>query len=226
MLRALPLALLALGACGLIDTDVTDVSLRLPSREVTVDTGTWGLPEAETLPSVDCSKDETLCTAGEPPLCDAEGCEASCSTDFTCQVDLPIALFNTFDLATESPELEALDGAGLVDVGIDRVWFEVTENTLDQASLPLDLAVAAQGVMTIEADAIIGTVPSVPAGMLIEEEDVDLTEDGKERLAEYFKNYQTPFNLIVGANLTLGAGDAIPTGRMVAVVHVDAHAGL
>jgi hypothetical protein len=43
-------------------------------------------------------------------------------------------------------------------------------------------------------------------------------------LANRMRDYQTPFNLIVGSTVLLRAGDAVPSGRLVADLKVSAHA--
>jgi hypothetical protein len=76
-----------------------------------------------------------------------------------------------------------------------------------------------------QAEAI-GTIAPIPAGQTIEEMDVMLLPEGKDRLRDYMKEYGTPFNVIVGATVVLEAGDPIPTGRLVSVIRVEAHASL
>ena len=71
----------------------------------------------------------------------------------------------------------------------------------------------------------VGTIPAVAAGTM-PSGDLELTADGQDILQEQFKDYQTPFNLIVGSNILIEAGDPMPMGRLVAVVKVEAHAGL
>ena len=38
--------------------------------------------------------------------------------------------------------------------------------------------------------------------------------------------YKNPFNIIVGSDLRIEAGDPVPTGKLDAVVQIKAHAGL
>jgi len=90
----------------------------------------------------------------------------------------------------------------------------------------LQVYLAPQGVMqpgSPQAEQI-GTIVPIPAGVTIEEQDVELTVEGRNRLRDYMKAYATPFNLIVGSTVLLEPGDPIPTGRLVATIKVDAHA--
>ena len=222
-------ALMGLGGCGLIDSDITDFNLSLPEREVTVDTADWELTDDSAMPAIDCSDEPAVCSAGIGELCGAEGvCFGSCDAEDTCKVTVAVSLFHRFDLASEQPELEQIDGQPLVSVTIDRVYYTVTENSFTQDSPELTVYVAPQTVMN-PGDPLaeeIGVIASVASMQTIEEAEVELSDSGEDSLARYMKDYTTPFNLILGTTVELSAGDEIPSGRLVAVVKADAHAGL
>ncbi|HEU5061057.1 MAG TPA: hypothetical protein VFU21_31215 [Kofleriaceae bacterium] len=226
MKRALWLVGVLAGAgCGLVDSDVTDIDISLPEREVTVDTADWQLSGSERLQEVDCSEDESVCSTGLAELCGSEDvCAGVCGASRSCEVSVQVALWHTFDLRAERPELQQIEGQPLVDVRIDRVYYTVGENSLDVDSPPLSVYVAPEGVMSpFAADAqLVGTIPSVPAATTIEEADVELTDEGKDRLAARMKDYDTPFNLIVASELRIQAGDTLPHGRMVTVIKATA----
>ena len=217
--------LVAGAGCGLVDSDVTDIDVSLPERELTVDTADWQLSGSERLQEVDCSEDESVCQAGLGELCGSEDvCSGVCGSSHSCEISVRVALWHTFDLGAERPELQQIEGQPLVEVRIERVYYTVGENSLDVDSPPLTVFVAPEGVMSPDAaDAqLVGTIPAVPAGTAIEEADVELTDEGKDRLATRMKDYDTPFNLIVGSELRLEAGDSLPHGRMVTVIKATA----
>src|SRR6186713_2790020 len=139
MKRALCLAGLLAGAgCGLVDSDVTDIDLSLPEREVTVDTADWQLSSTARLEEVDCSLDEEICATGLAALCGSEDvCSGVCGASNSCEVSVKVALWHTFNLAAEQPELQQIEGQPLVEVRIERVSYSVRENNLDVASPPL-----------------------------------------------------------------------------------------
>lgn len=226
MKRALCLAGLVAGAgCGLVDSDVTDIDISLPERELTVDTADWQLSSNERLQEVDCSEDQQVCSTGLAELCGSEEvCSGVCGSGHSCEVSVRVALWHTFDLGAEQPELQQIEGQPLVDVRIDRVYYTVGENSLDVDAPPLAVFVAPEGVMSPDApDAqAVGTIPSVPAGTTVAEADVELTPEGKQELAARMKDYDTPFNLIVGSELRIEAGDTLPHGRMVTVIKATA----
>jgi hypothetical protein len=70
----------------------------------------------------------------------------------------------------------------------------------------------------------VGIIPSLTPGSTIEDESVELTASGRMVLANRMRDYQTPFNLVVGATVLLRAGDPVPSGRLVANLRVSAHA--
>ena len=226
MRRALCLAIVLAGAgCGLVDSDVTDIDLSLPEREVTVDTADWQLSSNERLQSVDCSMDQEVCSTGLAELCGSEDvCSGSCGAGHSCQVSVKVALWHTFDLGAERPELQQIEGQPLVEVRIERVYYSVDENSLDVDSPPLTVYVAPEGIMSPDDSQAqeVGTIPSVSAMTTVDEADVQLTAEGKDRLAAFMKEYDTPFNLIVGSELTIQAGDTLPHGRMVTVIKATA----
>jgi hypothetical protein len=218
---------LAGAGCGLIDSDVTDFDLSLPEREVRVDTADWELADTGELPAVDCTGGSAgVCETSVGDFCGAEEvCAGACGGD-TCEIGIGVSLWHTLDLATDRPELMAIEGQPLVEVRIERVYYEIAENTLNVASPPLAVYVAPSGVMSpgdAQAERI-GTIPPVAAGIRVPEADVELTADGKDKLAARMKTYNTPFNLIVGADVLIEAGDPMPSGRLVATVKATARA--
>jgi hypothetical protein len=215
-------------ACGLIDSDIADFDLTLPEKDIMVDTMQWQLTDDAAMPSVPCAGMEAICSTGIDQTCGADGvCFGSCDGT-NCQVKILIALFNTFDLAQEKPELQDIEGQPLVSVTIEKISISVTENTFNVQSPPFTIYAAPQGVM-VPGDPLaqeIGTVTPVEPGETFDRRDINITAMGQESLREFMKNYSQPFNVIVGGEVDLAAGDPIPTGRLNAVVHVDAHAGI
>lgn len=226
---ALAAGLTLFAGCGLIDPDIADFDLSLPEKEIVVDTSTWQLTDDATVPAVDCSENPGVCSLGISELCGAEGiCFGSCNEAQTCDVKVLVNLWHSFDLAREKPELQEIEGQPLVSVSINTIAYKVTENTLNVATPEMTVYVAPEGVMSPGdpgAEAI-GTLPPVPPGTLIESQDVVLTDNGRELLAGYMKRYAQPFNIIVGTDVDLEAGDEVPTGTLTAVVMVTAVAGI
>jgi hypothetical protein len=223
------IAALAFAGCGLIDPDIADFDLSLPEKEIVVDTSQWQLTADATLPAVDCSMMAGVCSLGITELCGAEGvCFGSCNSDQVCDVKVLVNLWHPFDLAKEKPELQEIEGKPLVSISINKIAYKVSENTMNIDSPEMTVYVAPGSVMSPgdpQAEAI-GTIPPVTAGTTIEEQDVVLTENGREILSGYMKQYSVPFNVIVGTDVDISPGDMVPTGKLSAVVIVSAVAGI
>lgn len=226
MIRSVCLAVLVgLAGCGLIDSQVAELDLDLP-REVILDTADWKLTDEGQIPSVACAESPNICSNRVDMWCGADDiCGAACGGQ-TCEVNILVALWHTIDLAEDTPELQEIEGQRLVGVTVDRVSFTVSENTLNVTSPPLTVSVAPQGVISTggrDADEV-GTIPAIKRGMTVTDADLELTTNGQVNLAKWMRDYQTPFNLIVGATVQLRAGDDVPSGRLVMSVKVSAHA--
>ena len=217
--------LVGLAGC-VIDSTVDEVNLDLPERRVIVDTADWELTDKGTMPSVECAAEPDLCEENVDMWCGAdEICDAQCAQK-TCEVKVLVALWNTIDLTVEQAALAQLEGRPLRTVTIDDVAFTVSENTLNVDSPALTVSVAPTGVMSVGgggAEAV-GIIPSLPPGETISEESIELTPRGQIVLANRMREYQTPFNLVVGSTVLLRAGDPVPSGRLVADLKVSAHA--
>ncbi|MCP4446480.1 MAG: hypothetical protein GY811_14210 [Myxococcales bacterium] len=222
-------ALSIAAACGLIDPDIADFDLSLPEKEIIVDTSTWELTDDALMPAIDCSENAGVCSLGISALCGADGvCFGSCSDADTCDVKVQVNLWHSFDLASEKPELQEIEGKPLVSISISRIAYKVTENTMNVDTPEMTVYVASEGIMSPgdPGAQAVGTLSSVPAGTTIEGQDVELTPDGRELLAEYMKKYSQPFNIIVGTNVDIEAGDEVPKGMLTAVLMVTAVAGI
>jgi hypothetical protein len=230
MIRLVSFATLAvaIAGCGLIDTDITNFDLSMPEKEFTVDTSQWQLSSDPTFPEIPCADTPTVCSAGISEVCGNDAlCFGSCDGD-NCTAKVLIALYQSVNLYDEKPELQTINDQPLVSVTIDRVGYDVTENTLNIASPPITVYVAPQNVMAPgDPQALaVGTVSPIAPGTTSTGNDVDMTPEGRENLRSFMREYRTEFNILVGAEVDIMAFDPIPSGRLRAVVTVDAHAGL
>src|SRR4029453_13374907 len=100
------LALAGATGCGLVDSDIADFALRLPEKEVTIDTTQWMLTTESQMPRGPCANMMNICSSGVAELGAAgdETCAGSCNGD-SCDVTVTVALWNEFDLGNEVPEL-------------------------------------------------------------------------------------------------------------------------
>lgn len=230
MYRWFLLAALLAGAsgCGLIDSDITQFNLSIPPRTFTIDTEQWNLDTGTPVfPTLPCSPDADMCSDLVAGFCPPDRCSGACVNDL-CEMTVQVSLWRGVDLYMEKPELQALDDQPFIEVAVDRVNYQVEENTLNFDTPQIDLYVAPQTVMNPsdpQAQAV-GSIPAVPAGSQIGRMNLLLTGEGEGELRAFMGDYRTPFNLIVGTSITIRAGDSMPQGRIATAVSVDAHAGL
>lgn len=221
-------AVLSLTGCGLIDSDITNFELLLPEKEFSVDTAQWELSEDAAFPEIPCDTQPGICPTGIAVACGNETlCFGSCD-GVNCKATVLVALFQSVNMYDERPELKTIDEQPLVSVTIDRVAYDVTENTMNVDSPELTLYVGPATAMT-PGDPLaqaVGTVAPVLAGTQPTEAQVNMTPEGREVLREFMKDYMTEFNIIVGAEVDIEAGDVMPSGRLTAKVYGNAHAGL
>lgn len=218
---------LALGGC-LIDPNITRFDLSLPERMFTMDTDQWELSSSGAVfPELPCGTEPAACDAEVQALCGSDQCTGMC-VDGSCQMVVRVALWRMVDLYEENPELKTINEQPLVDVEIESVHYAVTENTLNIDTPPLTLHMAPSSVMDPADPAAreIGVIPPIAAGRPQGERDVMVSDAHKQALMTFMRDYKTPFNLIVSADITVAAGDPIPMGRITADVGVDASAGI
>lgn len=228
MYRRLLFAAVLAGAsgCGFIDPDITEFNLSIPPKTFAIDTEQWNLDSASPVfPELPCSPDVDTCTEAVASFCSPERCSGACVNDL-CEMTVQVSLWRMVDLSMDNPELQALDNQPFVEVSVDRVNYEVSENTLNFDTPQIDLYVAPQTVMSPSDPQAqpIGRIPAIAAGSQVGRMNLLLT--GESELRAFMGDYRTPFNLIVGSSITVRAGDSMPRGRIETSVSVDGHAGL
>lgn len=218
------------GGCGLISSDVTNFDLDLPDKTFSVDATGWQVDDnaAQQLLSTSCMND-TLCSSAAMQAC-AMDCTGSCNmTSHMCQLSLDVSLYRTIDLVTEKPELSSINSEPVIKVTIDSLTYRIPSNTLNVDTPELGVFVAPMLVMDPKDPQAkrIGTIKPVAAGTTIDAPmDMEFTATGKADLVATMDNYKNPFNVIVGSALVVQSGQPVPQGKLDAVVHIKAHAGL
>lgn len=231
MSLATMVAAFLISGCGLISDDVADIDLTLPDKNFSIDAASWQVDpdQADALLETSCAGVPQVCNTAAQQAC-AMDCSGSCSSATqTCELSLEVGLHRQINLLSEKPALQSFTDQSVIDVTIDDVTYEVTANTLNVATPDLSVYVAPMSVMDpSDPQAVkIGTVAGVGAGVTTTSpQPVVFTADGKSKLLAMMKSYKTPFNLIVGATLVVDRNSQVPVGKLDAVLHIRAHAGL
>jgi len=225
------LGMCVLSACGLVSSDVTNFDLTLPDKNFSVDTSGWQVDQTAAMTYLDTSCTNpapNVCTSAAASAC-SMNCTGSCDTTTNkCDLALAVSVYKGVDLQMDQPELSTINSEPVIKVTIDSVKYEVTDNTLNVATPAMGVYVAPMSI-TDPSDPMarqIGTIDPIPAMTTLTATDMTYTADGKQALADIMGTYRTPFNVIVGATLTIKAGDRLPTGKLDAIVHITAHAGI
>jgi hypothetical protein len=223
------LGVIALSGCSLINSNVTNYDLDLPSKSFSVDTSGWQVSQttADAYLDKNCSATPTLCSTAATNACPMN-CSGTCDASVhTCNLGLEIAVHQTVDLLTEEPQLKSVDDAtSILTVTIDAMTYEVTANSLDINTPELQVYLAPMSIMDPHDPMAqqIGSIAIVQAGAMLAPTDMRFTDTGRDVLAQMLANFKNPFNVIVGGTLMLHAGDLVPTGKLDANVHITAHA--
>jgi hypothetical protein len=223
--------LLVATGCGLISSDVTDFDLTLPDKSFTIDATSWQIDQTMTtaMLNMSCSAAPSVCDTAAQAAC-TMGCSGVCSsTTQTCDLKLAVSLYQPVNLLMEKPDLKTVTDQSVLKVSIDNVTYEVTSNSLNVATPKLLMYIAPMSVMDPNDPMAqeIGEIDPVQAGATTSgPQPIAFTDTGKADLQAIMATFKTPFNVIVGSTLEVTAGDPVPMGKLDAVVHIVAHAGL
>jgi hypothetical protein len=129
----------------------------------------------------------------------------------------------------EKPELKSINDEPAIKVTIDSVTYDITANTLNIDTPEFTVYVAPTSVLKItDAQAkAIGKIAAVPAGWVTDApHPFTFTAAGRSELVNLMSSFKTPFNVLLGSSLLVTANDDVPMGKLEAVIHIKAHAGL
>lgn len=217
----------AVTGCGLVDPDIADFSLEFPEQSIALESADWELTSEEEIPAISCTDVPGVCAEGVREFCgEDEVCFGSCDGEY-CKGAVVVSLWHTIDLEAENrEEFQRIEGQPVVTVDIDEITYTIEENTFNTAVPELGVYAAPITVMdhgSPEA-ALVGTIPPLDPGERVSGAELQFSEGGEENFEEFAGDYRNPFNMIVGGQLDLEAGDVVPEGRLRARVDVEATA--
>ncbi|HKA86186.1 MAG TPA: hypothetical protein VKE22_00920 [Haliangiales bacterium] len=216
------LGVVAVG-CGLISSDVTNISLALPPQDFRIDSSDWRMPPGAT-PIIPCAGD---CSALSAAVCTQQNCSVACGSDSVCYAKVTISLKNDFDLARDAPSYHQVSTLPAVSVTVQSVTFDISENTLNLATPSLSVYFGPTSITgpNDPGAELVGTIPAVPAGQT-GHFPVAFSSNGPDIVKKYMDDFHTPFRAIIFGVVIVHGGQASPTGRMVGQVNAIAKASL
>lgn len=236
-LAAAALGLSLATGCGLISSDVTNFDLMLPDKKFTIDASGWqvdttmspGLFDNGQLKAMQCnSAPPMLCSSAVHKVC-SSNCSGSCNTSTdSCELSLDVSRLLPVNLLMEQPDLMTINDQPVIKVSIDSVTYEVPSNSLNVDMPAVDVYVAPTSALG-PSDAgvqLIGTIPPVAKMMTFGPQPLMFTPTGKAALVNIMSMFKTPFNVLVASELVIRAGQALPMGKLDAIVKIRGHAGL
>ena len=223
--------LVLVSGCGVISSNAADVALDLPPKTFSIDASGWQVSQmaadaylattcdpAAPLPSVCASAATAACPMNCTGTCDASA--------HTCDLALEVAAHQAVDLLSDEPSLQSLADTTGVTVTVDRVQYQVVDNTLTIATPPMTIYVAPMSATqpTDPGAIAIATIAPVPAATLVVATDLAWLPGGEAALMAAMSDFKDPFTVLVGATIMLDAADPLPTGKLDASVEINAHA--
>ena len=224
-----------LSGCGLVSDDTANVDLAALQKPFTIDAAAWNLnpTSAVVLMGRTCAPGAVPdpCTAQviASSVCKLSLCTSACNPDTSqCQLTLRTELWRTINLATDLPNLTpGSPDDDVLEVMLDDVTYEVPQNSFNVSTAELTVYLAPTSVTSPGGDGAmpIGSIRSIEPGSDSPRRSLDLHPNGKELVRRRLSEYQIPFNLILGSELLLDAGAALPAGRIDAIIGLEGRAG-
>jgi hypothetical protein len=228
------LLLLSSVGCGLLSSDITTTSYKLPAQTYSFDTSMFsGLPSGST-PAVPCGDGQAVTDCCNPPApAPTPDCATTplvCAADSSgtyanvCTAQLPESISTLIDLGTSVPALSSFPTG---NISIASVEYTVTDNTLNVDLPSVTIYLAPQG-MTKPTDPgamVFGTIPTIPAGS-DPSGAVQKSPSADQTFSMYAGNLSTPFEFIAGTTVVIPSGTPVPSGHVTITVTVTLSAHL
>jgi hypothetical protein len=195
-----------------------------------------------TFPSVDCTASASVCTGmtmpqGVPPsatiTCDASTTAGATAGAKVCTIHYTLTQHITLDLSKLSTFPSAVASSPVIDlVTLDTVkYWGGSDNKVNVDTPPLGIYVGSQTAMSPTDSGVqqLGTIPAIPANSEPDATSdcssgpatsssnacqLQLTSAGQSLFQTLAKDFQTPFNIILSADLTISGGTAFPQGTL------------
>lgn len=214
--------LLGLG-CGLAEDleKLRTLGFQLPSRSYSVNTqdARWRNPPPGGVPQVRCGPGglvdaNSCCTPPAPaPAIDCMQYPLSCEMG-SCALKFRYEQASLVDLAKDVPALSSIKGSILSDVTVTRLDLTIA-NSMNVMLPPVTLYVAPANVTSASDGSArqVAVVPAKPPGYTGMEQ-IPLDAAAQAAIADFVRDFQTPFNIIAATDVVLSSGTPLPSGKL------------
>jgi hypothetical protein len=221
-IAALSLLLAAAFGCGLLE-DATKFTIDTGWKEFTVDSAALGvtIPGGTTVPSVPCTTQNDVCAQATSQVsCSGQtySCSVQCGSQGTCEIAASAEVATTVDVSDKVKNNTS--ASALSKVSFKYMLYRVTENTLTFDTPEIEIFVGPSSATKTTDSGVVkfATMPAIAKGQKPDGQ-VNATEQGKSTLADFIKNYQTPFKFFVKASLRFASGAPLPQGKLTVQVN-------
>jgi hypothetical protein len=230
-LGSLSLALLGSAAvgCGLISSNIFDVTIGLSSQTYGHDFGT----ATGTAPSISCPVTPDPCgaIAAQVPGGSNGHCDQT-KTPAVCAADVSVVLPSTINLSMDSSFASSVGSKAVRFVHTIDLAYGVNMNTLtfDLPAMQLYLGPSGAKQPTDTGVVALGTIQPISRMTLLPDasQHISIVEGtpAHDKFAYYVQNPMVPFVLMVATTKTVRGGDALPAGKIQMVIKPSITVGL
>jgi hypothetical protein len=214
------LVLAVAGGCGLVSSDVTTIKFALPARSYRFDTqqAAWKTSTATSfasVPAIACTADTDCCSPAVMALgidCSSLICDPGSGTcAFVVTVEAPP---QQIDLKQSVPP--SLQSQSVIDISVDQITYDVTENSMNIDLPPVQLFIANDGATSADDPSAVpfGTVPVIPKGKTSTGSQVTLAAGAKDAFINIGHHLGTPFTFLARSRIVVPGGTPVPSGAL------------
>jgi len=217
---ALPLTFAT--GCGLINSDLAKVSFDLPPKTYTFDTGQADWSSSMTgafamVPTIACTANTDCCPLAISAAgidCSMLVCDApSGSCAFAVVVQSPPQMI---DLKNEAQIPSSLANQSVIDITVNKLTYDVNQNSLNVDLPPVDLFVGPQGTTKVSDPGVVkfATVPSIPHGTTKTDGNIPIDAAANQVFENIGMHLGTPFVFLAQTRVVIPGGTPAPTGAL------------
>lgn len=204
-------------SCGLLDSE-TAFTIETDWQDFNFDMAALGLvvPQGQTIPEIPCSAANDPCAQSNSMIeCTGQDyeCKIQCGKAGTCEVQATVDIHTTVDVSQKIKN--NTQASALKKVTLLRVIYNTDVNTMNFDTPQFDIYVGPNTASKVTDSAVVllGTMSVISSGAKPNDQ-IKVTSEGEVALANFVKDYQTPFRLFVRINWNFASGSPIPQGRL------------